>query len=54
MLVAVIDHLARCGVAIQVGPVRRTGAVTTLRSIYVRDPDGNLIEIAEPWTDAPA
>lgn len=29
------------------GPVERTGATSTLRSIYVRDPDQNLIEISE-------
>jgi len=52
-LAQVIDHLATCGVPIEVGPVRRTGAVTPLRSVYIRDPDGNLVEIAEPWTDPP-
>ena len=52
-LAQVIDHLARCGVSIEAGPVRRTGAVTPLRSVYIRDPDGNLIEIAEVWTEAP-
>jgi catechol 2,3-dioxygenase-like lactoylglutathione lyase family enzyme len=48
-LAEVIDHLARSNVPIAAGPVRRTGATTALRSVYLRDPDGNLIEIAEPW-----
>ena len=41
-----IAHLARAGVAIELGPVDKTGARRPLRSIYLRDPDGNLIEIA--------
>jgi len=43
----VISHLARERVPIEEGPVNRTGARFTIRSVYVRDPDGNLIEISE-------
>lgn len=43
---AVIDHMTRLGISIVEGPVERTGATERLRSIYVRDPDGNLIEVA--------
>jgi len=42
----VIAHLQRCGVEILAGPVARTGASGTIQSVYCRDPDGNLIEIA--------
>jgi catechol 2,3-dioxygenase-like lactoylglutathione lyase family enzyme len=42
----VIAHLKRVGVAIELGPVAKTGARRSLRSIYFRDPDGNLIEVA--------
>lgn len=42
----VMTHLASCGVPIEVGMVPRTGALGPLVSIYLRDPDGNLIELA--------
>ncbi len=43
----VIAHLEARGVPIEEGPVARTGARGPIRSIYLRDPDGNLVEIAE-------
>lgn len=43
----VIERLGTAGIAIIEGPVPRTGARGPIRSIYVRDPDLNLIEIAE-------
>jgi catechol 2,3-dioxygenase-like lactoylglutathione lyase family enzyme len=39
-------HLEKCGVAIEMGIVPRTGAMGAIDSLYIRDPDGNLIEIA--------
>jgi len=38
--------LVHLGVEIIEGPVVRTGATGRLRSIYIRDPDGNLIELS--------
>ena len=38
--------LVQLGVEIIEGPVVRTGATGPLRSIYIRDPDGNLIELS--------
>ena len=43
---AVAAHLAGVGVAIEEGPVQRTGALGPMRSLYLRDPDRNLVEIA--------
>jgi catechol 2,3-dioxygenase-like lactoylglutathione lyase family enzyme len=43
----VIEHLAGHGVAVEVGPVERAGATGTILSVYIRDPDGNLVEISE-------
>jgi len=45
-LEAVMAHLATCGVPVEQGPVTRTGALGPIRSVYVRDPDGNLVELA--------
>lgn len=45
---AVIERLRTLGVPIVEGPVMRTGATSKIRSVYVRDPDLNLIEISEP------
>lgn len=42
----VIAHLQSCGVSILLGPVKRTGATTSLISVYFRDPDGNLLEVS--------
>ncbi len=42
----VIDHIRACGVEIVEGPVMKTGATGPIESVYIRDPDGNLIEIA--------
>ena len=39
-------HLANHDVSVEEGPVRKTGANGTLMSLYIRDPDGNLIEIS--------
>jgi catechol 2,3-dioxygenase-like lactoylglutathione lyase family enzyme len=44
----VMRRLAAAGVPVIEGPVFRTGAVSRIRSVYVRDPDLNLIEVAEP------
>ena len=42
------DHLAAQGVPVIEGPVRRTGATGPIQSLYLRDPDGNLIEVSTP------
>jgi len=40
-------HLKACDVAIELGPVERTGTVGLMTSVYFRDPDGNLVEVSE-------
>lgn len=42
----VVAHLRDCGVPVLDGPVPRTGALGPIVSVYFRDPDGNLIEVA--------
>jgi catechol 2,3-dioxygenase-like lactoylglutathione lyase family enzyme len=40
-------ELERAGVVFELGPVPRTGTTGPLRSLYLRDPDGNLVELSE-------
>jgi catechol 2,3-dioxygenase-like lactoylglutathione lyase family enzyme len=47
----VIAHLLACDVTIEEGPVARTGALGPMMSVYCRDPDGSLIEIASYLPD---
>ncbi|MDB5796301.1 MAG: gloA3 [Paucimonas sp.] len=41
-----LEHIEGCGVRIIEGPVKKTGAVGPITSIYFRDPDLNLIEVS--------
>lgn len=42
----VVAHLRAHGIAIEDGPIARTGAVGPINSVYIRDPDKNLIEVS--------
>ena len=42
----IIARLCELGVPVEEGPVMRTGATAPILSVYIRDPDGNLIEIS--------
>jgi catechol 2,3-dioxygenase-like lactoylglutathione lyase family enzyme len=39
-----VQHLERCGVAVEKGPVETFGALGAGTSVYFRDPDGSLLE----------
>ncbi len=41
-----LAHLQRVGIAVILGPTPRTGATGRMTSVYIRDPDLNLVEIA--------
>jgi catechol 2,3-dioxygenase-like lactoylglutathione lyase family enzyme len=45
-LAEVVAHLERCAVPIIAGPGPRAGAIGTIQSVYIRDPDQNLVEIS--------
>ncbi|HEX2198692.1 MAG TPA: VOC family protein [Burkholderiales bacterium] len=52
----VVNRLAQLRVPILEGPVNKTGAMGPIRSVYVRDPDLNLVEISvynSPQEDSP-
>lgn len=49
-LAEVEAHLKAEGIPVEEGPVARTGATGPILSVYIRDPDGNLVEIANYQT----
>lgn len=42
----VVAELAALGIPLEEGPVERTGARGPIISVYIRDPDANLIELS--------
>lgn len=42
----ILAHLADCSVELELGPVPRNGARGPMTSVYLRDPDGNLVEVS--------
>lgn len=51
---SVVRHLALVGVPVELGPVIKRGARGPIASVYCRDPDGSLIEIASYPEAVPA
>jgi catechol 2,3-dioxygenase-like lactoylglutathione lyase family enzyme len=43
----VLERIRAADVPVVEGPVERTGANGPIRSVYIRDPDGNLLEVAK-------
>lgn len=41
-------HLKDNGIPVEMGPLERTGAQGPILSVYIRDPDNNLLELAQP------
>jgi catechol 2,3-dioxygenase-like lactoylglutathione lyase family enzyme len=41
-----VAHLNQCRVSIELGPVERTGVQGAMLSVYIRDPDNNLLELS--------
>lgn len=48
-----IAHFHHLAIPIVTGPIQRTGTLGPILSVYVRDPDGNLIEVANPLNADP-
>jgi len=47
LITQVIQQLEANRIKIEEGPVKRTGATGPIRSVYIRDPDGNLVEVSK-------
>ncbi len=47
----IVEELIQANVPVEEGPMERTGAKSKLVSVYVCDPDGNLIEISNEQID---
>lgn len=43
----ILAHLSLMQIPVELGPVMRTGALGPIWSVYFRDPDGNLLEVAQ-------